>query len=118
MYLLQPALEAIKAQRKFTVLENKRVFYSPRTQSPWETDAQIRKTAWQPALKLAGVRYRYPYQARHTYASMMLTFGEEPSWIEKQMGHADWAMIRKTYARWIPEASQSDGKRAGEVIKK
>ena len=45
----------------------------PRTNSPWESDAQIRKTLWEPLCKRAGVRYRNPYQVRHTYASTLLT---------------------------------------------
>ena len=114
--LLPPALEALQAQRQHTELMNGRVFCNPRTRQPWETDGQIRKTAWQPTLKRAGVRYRYPYQTRHTYASMMLTAGEDPTWIAKQMGHADWGMIRKTYARWIQDANPTAGQRAAAML--
>jgi integrase len=32
----------------------------------------------------AEVRYRYPYQMRHTYVSMMLSAGENPAWIARQ----------------------------------
>ena len=78
--LLPPALEALKNQKVLTYLEGKRVFYNPRTNSPWETDGQIRKTCWTHRLKKAGVRYRNPYQTRHTYASMMLSGGENPLW--------------------------------------
>ncbi len=65
------------------------VFHSPRTSAPWEGDDAIRKTAWVYALKKTGLRYRRPYQTRHTYASMMLTAGENPVWVAAQMGHRD-----------------------------
>ncbi len=26
-------------------------------------------------------------------------------WVAKQMGHADWGMIRKVYGKWIPQES-------------
>jgi integrase len=49
---------------------------------------------------------------RHTYASMMLSAGENPAWIARQMGHADWGMIRRTYARWMPDVEPNAGEKA------
>lgn len=107
--LLSPALEALERQKTLTFSRGGQVFVNPRTDKPWETDGQIRKTAWAPALKRAGVRYRYPYQARHTYASTMLSAGENPLWVAQQMGHRDWGMIRKTYGRWMPTVDPTAG---------
>lgn len=107
--LFPPALEALKSQQQFTLLADKRVFHNPRNNQPWETDGQIRKTLWQPALKKAGVAYRNPYQTRHTYASTLLSAGENPMWVAQQMGHKDWGMIRKRYGRWIPEVDPTAG---------
>lgn len=50
---------------------------------------------WQSVLRKAGVRYRNFYQTRHTYASLLLSAGENPMGMASQMGHADWGMIRK-----------------------
>ncbi len=36
------------------------------------------------------VRYRNFYQTRHTYASLLLSAGENPMGMVSQMGHADW----------------------------
>lgn len=107
--LLPAAVDALQRQKSFTFLAGGRVFHNPRTNTPWETDAQIRKTAWTPALRRAGVAYRNPYQTRHTYASTLLTAGEDPMWVAQQMGHKDWGMIRKRYGRWIPEVDNSAG---------
>ncbi len=107
--LLPPAWQALKNQKAHTQLHNAQIFFNPRTNSPWETDAQIRKTAWRHALTRANVHYHYPYQTRHTFACMMLTAGENPAWIAQQMGHADWGMIRKVYARWMPSAAPDAG---------
>lgn len=107
--LFPPALEALKNQKPFTFLADYRIFYNPRTNEPWETDGQIRKTLWQTALKKAGVVYRNPYQTRHTYASTLLSAGENPLWVAQQMGHKDWGMIRKRYGRWIPDVDTSAG---------
>ena len=107
--ILPPALEALTSQKQFSFLAGSRIFNNPRTNTPWETDGQIRKTMWQPALKKAGVLYRIPYQLRHTYASTLLTAGENPMWVAQQMGHKDWGMIRKRYGRWIPENDNQAG---------
>jgi len=109
--LLSPALEALHAQTPFTYIANGRVFHNPKTGLPWITDGQIRKSAWMPILKAANVAYRNPYQTRHTYASMLLSAGEDPTWVSHQMGHTDWGMIRKTYARWIPALNPIAGQK-------
>lgn len=113
--LLAPALEALTAQKSHTYLKGAEVFQNPQTQERWTGDQPIRKTLWTPALKRAKVRYRYPYQTRHTYASMMLSSGEHPMWVAQQMGHKDWSMIIRRYGRWMPDADSDAGRRAEAV---
>lgn len=103
------ALAALNAQKEHTFIEGKRVFYNPRTNSPWETDQQIRKTLWTHILKKAGVRYRNPYQTRHTFASTLLSRGENIWWLSQQMGHVDVEMIMRNYGKWIPDSSKKNG---------
>ena len=74
-----------------------------------------RKTMWHPAMKKSAVRYRRPYQTRHTYASMMLSAGEHPMWVAKQMGYIDWTMIARVYGRWMPSADSDAGGEAEEL---
>jgi len=110
--LLQLAREALQAQKAHTYLRGAEIFLNPRTGEPWTGDQAIRKTMWTPILKRVGVRYRRPYQTRHTYASMMLTCGESPVWLAQQMGHSDFTMIARTYGRWIPDAVPDAGGKA------
>lgn len=114
--LLAPALAAVKAQKAHTYLKGEELFQNPRTGERWQSEQPIRKTLWIPALKKAQVRYRYPYQTRHTYASMMLSAGEHPMWVAQQMGHKDWTMIARIYGRWMPSADKKAGSRAVEVF--
>ncbi len=100
--LVAPALAALKAQRAHTLLAGEFVFHDPKTDARWGSDQTIRAGSWQRALKKAGVRYRYPYQMRHTFASQALSAGENVMWVAKQMGHRDWTITAKKYARWIP----------------
>ncbi|TCS37450.1 integrase [Paucimonas lemoignei] len=109
--LLGPALEALQAQKAFTYLSYDQVFNNPRTDKRWRGDLVIRE-AWKRGLKLAKVRYRRPYQTRHTFASMMLTAGESPMWVAQQMGHKDWTMIARVYGKWIKDAQPEAGNKA------
>jgi integrase len=113
--LLAPAMEALVAQKAYTFLADNEVFQNPRTQERWKGDQPIRKTMWAHAVKKAGVRYRRPYQTRHTYASMMLSAGEHPMWVAMQMGHSDWTMIARVYGRWMPSSDVEAGSRAEEI---
>lgn len=114
--LLKPALQALMDQKQHTFLAGLEVFQNPRTGERWAGDGPIRKTLWQPALKRAGVRYRRPYQTRHTYASMMLSAGEHPMWVATQMGHSSWMMISRIYGRWMPSADVGAGSKAESLF--
>lgn len=114
--LLPSALRALEAQKGYTFLAGEYVFHDPRYGRAWDGDQSIRQGAWIPALRKAGVRYRNPYQTRHTYASMMLTAGENPIWVASQMGHSDTAMIFRNYGRWIPDATPEAGGKAAAMF--
>ncbi len=79
--ILKPAMDALLDQKKYTSDKNEEVIQNPNTNQRWTGDQPIRKTLWIHALKKAKVRYRRPYQTRHTYASMMLTAGESIAWL-------------------------------------
>lgn len=78
--LLPAALAALKDQKAFTFLEGEEIFRNPRTGKRWSGDMVIRQRMWKRVLLSAGVRYRYPYLMRHTYASMMLQAGKPVMW--------------------------------------
>jgi len=109
LLLLPPALKALKLQKQYTFSLKGQVFYNPYTNQPWTDARQIRERAWCPIIKAAGVRYRNPYQTRHTYASMMLSKGENILWVAQQMGHVNIEMVIEHYAKWIPDNDITEG---------
>ncbi|VVD28451.1 site-specific integrase [Paraburkholderia dioscoreae] len=112
--LLRPAAEALAEQKTLTFLVDlDGPIFRTSAGERFSGSHQIWRI-WRAALKHAGVRYRNPYQTRHTYASMMLSAGEHPMWVAKQMGHADWTMIARVYGRWMPSADELAGDRAVE----
>lgn len=98
--LLAPAQEALQRQKARTFLAGGRIFHDPFTGKPWTNDVAIRKR-WIALMKRTGVRYRRPYSTRDTYASQLLSAGENPMWVARQMGHRDWHVLRRSYAAWI-----------------
>ncbi|WP_257803312.1 site-specific integrase [Burkholderia glumae] len=109
--LLGPALAALTDQKRFTLLLAGAIFMNPRTGAPWSGDNVI-WLAWGRAIQRSKVRYRRPYQTRHTYASMMLSAGEPPMWVANQMGHISLKMIEQRYGRWVKDAAPDAGRRA------
>jgi len=110
--LLRPAINALENQRKYISKKYQNIFLDPKTNIPWTGDQSIRKTLWTPALKRANVRYRKPYQTRHTYASMMLSAEEPLAWVSNQLGHASVYFTAQTYATWIPDSQPDIGNKA------
>lgn len=41
------------------------------------------------------------YETRHTLTSWVLTMGETPKWVARDLGHIDTSMVYKTYCRYI-----------------
>lgn len=76
------------------------MFTDPRYGTPWNEERAFRRSFWTPTLKLLGIRYRRPYQMRHTYATAMLMAGMAPAFCARQMGHSVEQFLR-TYAKWI-----------------
>lgn len=93
---------ALAAQKAHTFLKGEEVFQDPRGDEPgaWVTEASFRKVYWTRMLKALGIRYRRPYQCRHTYATHMLHKHMNPAFCAKQLGH-DVKVFLTIYARWI-----------------
>ena len=113
--LLAPALAALGSQKQFTFLAGKHIFLNQITGKPYDGDQQLRQ-AWQRALLKSGIRYRIPYQTRHTFASWMLSAGESLPWIATQMGHSNVMVTARHYARFIADSQPDAGNKAVELF--
>ena len=105
----KPVLQALLNQMPYTFVSNQHVFHNPNTNQPWKSDDAVRKT-WLYALKRAGVEYRNPYQSRHTFASMMLTLGEDQYKVMSEMGHKSFHELESTYAQYMHGILNSENK--------
>ncbi|HEX7687382.1 MAG TPA: DUF3596 domain-containing protein [Burkholderiaceae bacterium] len=104
--LSSAALGAVEAQLEITPQAIEHLFINPTTGRPWENDTQLRKSLWIPLNERAKVRYRNPYQARHTFASTRLTAGHNPWYVAQQLGHANVQMVFQVYGKFISDDYQ------------
>ncbi len=106
---LEPrALSAIQNQLNHTGDESKYVFLDVKTRRPYKNDEALRKKLWVPILELAGVRYRKPYNMRHTYACMMISDNRNTFWVADQMGHEDPTMLFRHYGSYLKDHDKKE----------
>lgn len=100
------ARAALEAQQAHTLLKPiGYVFLDPeREDAAWTKEHFYTRRYWIPTLKRLKIRYRQPYNTRHTYATMMLMAGMTPAFCAKQLGH-DIRVFLKTYSRWLDGAA-------------
>jgi len=113
--LLAPALSALGGQKVHTFLSGKHIFINEMTGKPFTGDQQLWR-AWRRSLLKAGIRYRNPYQTRHSYASWLVTSGENLSWIATQMGHSSAIVTAKHYARFLTDSQPDAGNKAVDLF--
>lgn len=109
LHLLPPAKDALR-NLGAPWNDDGPVFINPRTGGNWH-EAKALNREFTRACKETGVRIRYVYQLRHTFATWALSSGENPAWIAKQMGHTDTTMLYQHYGKWMPQMDPKAGSR-------
>lgn len=96
-----PLLPAAKESLREVAQRKGHVFRSPEGER-WPDSATLRR-AWKETLQACKVRYRRPYQTRHTFASKLLEQGESITLVASLLGHTTTAMVIKHYGRYIKQ---------------
>jgi len=104
------ALAALQRQRQVTQMKGDRVFQDPRYNADWKSEEAFQRVYWKRMLTRLGIRYRRPYNMRHTYATSMLMAGMKPAFCAKQLGHSVEVFLR-TYAKWM-DGDENDAEMA------
>jgi integrase len=118
--LLEPAYDALVKQKQLTMMmkpfeiqtlqeDNRKlskeslrfVFLDSLTNGPYKDGQNLQEKFFKHFLQQNNIRHRGVNQARHTYASQLITAGVAERWIAKQMGHTSIAMLEKHYGRWM-----------------
>lgn len=101
-----PVFEALKEQRRRT--GHLPYVFCSASGAPIDND-NFTHRIWYPLLRHLGLEPRRPYQTRHTCATLWLAAGENPEWVARQLGHVNTLMLFRTYSRFIPNLTRTDG---------
>jgi len=105
--LLPMAQDALIKQRPITAMKSEYIFINPYTNKPI-LDYEESSKPFKSILRLAKLRERIQYQTRHSYASNLLSGGENLFYVATQMGHKDVQMVMRVYARWIEQGNEKN----------
>jgi len=100
---------AMQKAKALTFLAGGAVFRSSRyhNQEQFKTE-KAQRMVFTRVLKKLGIRHRRAYNTRHTYATMLLMAGVNPTFVAAQLGHSVM-MTLTVYSRWIEgDASQAE----------
>ena len=93
------------------------VFVSSRTSQPYINSARVNENFFAHFLKVNKIRYRGVNQARHTFASQLLTKGVAERWIMREMGHTSIVTFEKHYGRWIDAEMPDMAKNVSDLFR-
>ncbi|ANT42819.1 integrase [Helicobacter phage FrG12G] len=102
--LLEPVEKILKELKASEPSNKKMIFLS----IPKRTGEFQR--AFKALLKTLNLKDRKLYTTRHTFASLMLSMGEESMWVSKTLGHKDLNTTYKTYSHYIPKQEKERAK--------
>jgi len=106
---------ALLKQATKTRLKSKYVFLN-KDDKPVDVST-LRKNAWSEGLKKAKIEYRPMIQTRHTFATLMISAGENLGWVQRMMGHSSLKMIVDKYYGYIPNVTHQDGSQFTELYR-
>lgn len=113
IHMSQPVFDALMAMRPEAYIKDPQsvaedYVFCTRNKNPID-NTNFTDRVWAPLLRNLGLKYRRPYQMRHTCATLWLAAGESPEWIARQLGHTTTEMLFRTYSRYVPNLMRKDG---------
>ncbi|WRB33748.1 site-specific integrase [Helicobacter pylori] len=102
--LLEPVEKILKELKATEPASKKMIFLSV----PKRT--QDFQRAFKKLLKALNLKDRKLYTTRHTFASLMLSMGEEAMWVSQTLGHKDLNTTYSTYSHYIPKQDKERAK--------
>lgn len=102
------AMKYINRHKQYTLLKSEWMFISNQN-TPFMSYSTINNYYWKKVLLACGLRYREPYQMRHSFACNALNAGFEVSYIQHMLGHSSLEMVFKVYGNFIPKNNLKNG---------
>jgi integrase len=103
-----PQVEAaLREQYRHTGLKGDVIFTGSRTRDMdgFKHSQTLTITYWRPLIKRCGLHYIDFYNTRHTFASIMLSYGESAKWVSNMLGHSSIMTTERFYSKFINDKS-------------
>jgi integrase len=88
---------------------NNEYLFETRHKSPYYSANQLSRLYWEKSLKRLNIKFRNLYQMRHTFASMMISSGEDILWVSSMLGHKNSNITLSTYAKFVKNTKKQRG---------
>ena len=98
----------LQKQYELTGHKNSYVFLN-QDEEGYHDIRRIRDSDWRKTIEKSGLEYRTIYQTRHSFATMMLSNGEDILWVSHTLGHKNSAITLEVYARYIKSKEKKRG---------
>lgn len=99
--MLPAVEEALNRQKSFTYIKENYIFLN-KNKEPFKSAQALSQGYWKNVLKFCGLDYRVLYQTRHTFATLMISYGEDVVWVSRMLGHANVRITLEVYTKFIP----------------
>ncbi len=93
--------EALNRQKSFTYINDSYIFLN-KNKDPFKSAQALSHGYWKNVLKFSQLDYRVLYQTRHTFATLMISHGEDIVWVSRMLGHANVRITLEVYTKFIP----------------
>jgi integrase len=123
--LLQKAAEALRSHRKRQMeqptvgaqwTDNGLVFTTTTTIGTPLDAQKIVNRHFKPLLKRAGLPSIRWHDLRHTYATLLLSRGTHPTYVQKSLGHASVQLTLDRYSHWMPSMGRNTAEGIDEAL--
>jgi integrase len=123
--LLQKAAEALRSHRKRQMetaptvgaqsTDNGLVFTTTTIGTPLDAQKIVNRH-FKPLLKRAGLPSIRWHDLRHTYATLLLSRGTHPTYLQKSLGHASVQLTLDRYSHWMPSMGRNTAEGIDEAL--
>lgn len=105
------ALKEHQARQAVELMENELELVFPNEVGKPMDGQNLSHRIFLPALKRAGLRQVRFHDLRHSYASALISAGENVKWIQKQLGHSSIQVTMDIYGHLLPEVERDASRR-------
>lgn len=114
--IMTPTLASVLKRHKLESKPNElELIFANEAEKPIDPDCLVRRQ-FLPALRRAGLRKVRFHDLRHSFATLLISQGENVKFVQSQLGHASIQTTLDRYGHLLPESHKEAGKRLDDTL--